>query len=108
MKERQVILPLSVREYIGEIADYIIELSTHDHALRYVHELVAEINNLSYLADALPASDSPFVLKYHGKAKRFNAKHGVWCVIFHIDGDFVMFGYSNSRPHTKKLYFCRK
>jgi plasmid stabilization system protein ParE len=90
MKERQVILPLSVREYLGEIADYIIELSTHDHALRYVHELVAEINHLSYLADALPASDSLFVLKYHEKAKRFNAKHGVWCVIFHIDGDFVI------------------
>lgn len=90
MTERQVILPMSVREYLGEIADYIVALNNRDHALRYVHELVAEIYNLSYLADTLPSSDSPFVLKYHDKAKRYNVKHSIWCVIFHIDGDFVI------------------
>ena len=90
MTERQVILPLSVREYLGEIADYIVALNNRDHASRYVHELVAEINNLSYLADTLPISDSPFVLKYHDKAKRYNVRHGIWCVIFHIDGDFAI------------------
>ena len=90
MTERKVILPLSVREYLDKIADYIIEFSTRDHAIRYIHELVAEISDLSYLADTLPPSDSPFVLKYHEKAKRYNVKHGVWCVIFHIEGDFVI------------------
>ena len=90
MLERQVILPLSVRGYLNEIAGYIIEFSTIEHAIRYVHELVAEINDLSYLADSLPASTSPFVLQYHEYAKRYNVKQGVWCVIFHIEGDYVI------------------
>ena len=90
MLERQVILPLSVRGYLNEIASYIIELSTIEHAIRYVHELVTEINDLSYLADSLPASTSPFILQYHENAKRYNVKQGVWCVIFHVEGKYVI------------------
>lgn len=90
MKERLVIIPLSVRLYMDEIADHIIELSRPEHAVRYVHEMVAEINELSYMADILPKSHSTYIKKHHPDAKRYNIKHGTWCVIFHVEGDFVM------------------
>lgn len=90
MKERLVIIPLSVRLYMDEIADHIIELSRPEHAVRYVHEMVAEINELSYMADILPESHSTYIKKHHPDAKRYNIKHGTWCVIFHVEGDFVM------------------
>lgn len=90
MRERRVIIPLSVRLYMDEIADHIIELSRPEHAVRYVHEMVAEINELSYMADMLPESHSTYIKKHHPDAKRYNIKHGTWCVIFHVEGEYVL------------------
>ena len=90
MRDRRVIIPLSVRLYMDEIADHIIELSRPEHAVRYVHEMVAEIKDLSHIADMLPDSDSTFIKKHHPNAKRYNIKHGTWCVIFHVEDDFVI------------------
>lgn len=90
MRERRVIIPLSVRLYMDEIADHIIELSRPEHAVRYVHEMVAEINELSYMADMLPESHSTYIKKHHPDAKRYNIKHGTWCVIFHVEGEYVI------------------
>ena len=90
MRERRVIIPLSVRRYMDEIADHIIELSRPEHAVRYVHEMVAEINELSYMADMLPESHSTYIKKHHPDAKRYNIKHGTWCVIFHVEGEYVI------------------
>ena len=90
MRERRVIIPLSVRLYMDEIADHIIELSRPEHAVRYVHEMVAEINELSYMADMLPDSHSTYIKKHHPDAKRYNIKHGTWCVIFHVEGEYVI------------------
>ena len=90
MRERRVIIPLSIRLYMDEIAAHIIEVSRHEHAVRYVHEMVTEINELSYIADMLPESYSTYIKKHHPKANRYNIKHGTWCVIFHVEGDFVM------------------
>ena len=90
MRERRVILPVSVRLYLDEIADHIIEVSRPEHAVRYVHEMVKEINDLSFMADMLPESLSTYIKKHHPNAKRYNIKHGTWCVIFHIEGDFVI------------------
>lgn len=84
--ERQVILPITVRYDIDEIADYIIGLNTREHAVQYVRELLAEISELSFLADTLPVSTSPFILQYHKNA----IKHGVWCVIFHVENNYVI------------------
>lgn len=81
---------MTVRLYLDELADYIIGISRPEHAVRYVHEMVAEIQQLSYLADSLPVSQSIYVRKHHPKAKRYNVKHGIWCVIFHVEGDFVL------------------
>ena len=90
MRVRRVIIPLSVRLYMDEIADHIIELSRPEHAVRYVHEMVAEINELSYMADMLPESHSTYIKKHHPDAKRYNIKHGTWCVIFHVEGEYVI------------------
>lgn len=90
MRERRVIIPLSVRLYMDEIADHIIELSRPEHAVRYVHEMVAEINELSYMADMLPESHSTYIKKHHPNAKRYNIKHSTWCVIFHVEGEYVI------------------
>ena len=90
MRERRVIIPLSARLYMDEIADHIIELSRPEHAVRYVHEMVAEINELSYMADMLPESHSTYIKKHHPNAKRYNIKHGTWCVIFHVEGEYVI------------------
>ena len=90
MRERRVIIPLSVRLYMDEIADHIIELSRPEHAVRYVHEMVAEINKLSYMVDMLPESNSTYIKKHHPNAKRYNIKNGIWCVIFHVEEEFVI------------------
>lgn len=90
MMERRVIIPLSVRLYMDEIADHIIELSRPEHAVRYVHEMMAEINELSYIADMLPESHSTYIKKFYPDAKRYNIKHGTWCVIFHVEGEYVI------------------
>ena len=90
MRKRRVIIPLSVRLYLDDIADHIVDISRQEHAVRYVHEMVAEISELSYLADSLPVSRSTEVQCYHPQAKRLNIKHGTWCVIFHTDGDYVI------------------
>ena len=42
------------------------------------------------MADMLPESLSTYIKKHHPNAKRYNIKHGTWCVIFHIEGDFVI------------------
>ena len=90
MRKRRVIIPLSVRLYMDEIADHIIKLSRPEHAVRYIHEMVAEINELSYIADMLSESYSTYIKKHHPDAKRYNIKNGTWCVIFHVEGDFVI------------------
>ena len=56
MTEYRVIIPLSVKLYMDEISDHIIAISRPEHAIRYIHEMIAEIRTLSYLADALPYS----------------------------------------------------
>lgn len=90
MKEFRVIIPLSIQLYMDEITDHIIAISHPEHAIRYIHEMIEEIRTLSYLADALPDSQSHFVKKIHPQGKRFNIKHGTWCVIFHIDHEYVI------------------
>lgn len=90
MRRYRVIIPLSVRLFLDEIAENIIAISRPEHAVRYVHEMVTEINDLSYLADVLPDSYSSYIKRHHPNAKRHNVKHGTWCVIFHVEGDYVI------------------
>ena len=90
MRERRVIIPLSVRLYLDEISNHIIEISRPEHAVRYVHEMVAEINELSYLADTLPVSHSAYIKRHHPQAKTTTVAKSKLTVIFHIEGDYVI------------------
>ena len=38
----------------------------------------------------LPESHSTYIKKHHPDAKRYNIKHGTWCVIFHVEGEYVI------------------
>ena len=42
------------------------------------------------MADMLPESNSTYIKKHHPNAKRYNIKNGIWCVIFHVEEDFVI------------------
>lgn len=90
MTLRRVIVPTSVRGELDVLAEYIISISTPEHAERYTTELVAEIRQLSYLADSIRRSYNPYVLSFHPRAKQIPLRHGVLTAIFHVEGDFVI------------------
>lgn len=69
MTEYRVIIPLSVRLYMDDISNHIIAISQPEHAIRYIHEMIAEIRTLSYLADALPYSRDSFIKRIHPHGK---------------------------------------
>ena len=60
MRERRVIIPLSVRLYMDEIADHIIELSRPEHAVRYVHEMVADMKKVQWTFDSEAENKTSF------------------------------------------------
>ena len=66
------------------------DMDKKNFAIAEINRDGKEQNELSYLADILPESHSSYIKKHHPKAKRYNIKHGTWCVIFHVDGAFVM------------------
>lgn len=41
---------------IDKIAEFVVSVSTPEHAVKYVHELQAEIMSLRYLAGIIPES----------------------------------------------------
>ena len=90
MRERRVIIPLSVRLYMDEIADHIIELSRPEHAVRYIHEMVAEINELSYMADMLQSHIPPISRSTTPmpSVTTSNTAHGVLSSI--VEGEYVI------------------
>lgn len=54
---------------IDEIAEFIVSVSSPEHAVRYVDELQAEILSLRYLAGIIPESRYQTVRQYHPCAK---------------------------------------
>ena len=90
MKHYVVSVKDAVFDDIDSIADFIISISTPEHAIRYKNQLISEIATLSYLADAIAFSDWKTAMECHPKAKRLITKNRKWNVIFHIDGDFVI------------------
>lgn len=90
MKTYTVIVRDEVFADIDLLADYIISLSTAEHAEAYTHMLVQEIRALEYLAAMIPFSPWELTKKYHPYAKVMVSRNRKWCVIFHIDGEFVV------------------
>jgi len=59
------------------------------HALRYADDLIAEINQLSYLSDAMAVIPSKTLAQYHPLAQRLQSNNRKWCIIFHKTDKFV-------------------
>lgn len=89
MRKYKIVVSEDVDKDFNDIADFITSLNTVDSAIVYKNNLIAEIAELSYLADSIPCSDHKTILKYHPKAKRLLTKNKKWNVIFYISGDFV-------------------
>jgi plasmid stabilization system protein ParE len=75
---------------IGDIANYIVAVSTPEHAAKYARELQAEIMSLSYLAGIIPESRYLSVRHYHPHAKQLRTHNKQLNIIFHIEGNVAI------------------
>ena len=90
MKEYKVRILDTVFSDIDDIADFIVSVSTLEHAAKYARELGAEIMTLRYLADFIPESRYRSVRHYHPHAKQLRTRNKQLNIIFHIEGDYVI------------------
>ncbi len=90
MKRYLVSVRNDVFDDIDSISDFIISISTPEHAIKYKNQLISEIETLSYLADTMGFSQWKTAKKFHPKAKRLITKNRKWNVIFHIEGNYVI------------------
>jgi hypothetical protein len=64
MKIREIIILPQVRDDLAEIIEFITFNTSEENALRYTDDLIAEINKLSYLADAMAVIPSKVLAQY--------------------------------------------
>ena len=89
MKIREVIILPQVRDDLAEIIEFITYKTSEENALRYADELIDEINQLSYLADAMAEIPSKTLAQYHPLAQRLLSHNRKWCFIFHKTDRYV-------------------
>ena len=87
MKEFEVKILDSAFADIDVIADFIVSVSTPEHAVRYTRELGDEILNLRYLAGIIPESNYFSAHQYHPHAKLLSVMNRQLVVIFHEEND---------------------
>ena len=87
MKEYKVRILDVVFNDIDDIADFIVSVSTLEHAVKYARELGAEIMTLRYLAGIIPESRYRSVRFYHPHAKQLRTRNKQFNIVFHIEGD---------------------
>lgn len=90
MNYYKVAVSKNVFTEIEEIADFIIKISTPEHAVKYKNQLILEISSLSYMADVINYSQWKIAKCCHPKAKRMITKNKKWNIIFHVDGIYVI------------------
>lgn len=90
MNEYRVRILDVVFDDIDDIADFIVSVSNPEHAVKYVHDLIAEIMTLRYLAGIIPESRYRSVLKYHPNARQLRTRNKQFNIIFHIEGDVAI------------------
>jgi hypothetical protein len=78
-----------VRDDLAEIIEFITFNTSEENALHYADDLIAEINQLSYLADAMAVIPSKTLAQYHPLAQRLLSNNRKWCIIFHKTDKFV-------------------
>lgn len=86
MNYYKVAISKNVFTEIEEIADFIIKISTPEHAIKYKNQLISEIAALSYMADVINYSQWKVAKRCHPKAKRMITKNKKWNVVFHVEG----------------------
>ena len=89
MKIREVIILPQVRNDLAELIEFITYNTSEENALRYADELVEEVNQLSYLADAMAVIPSKTLAQYHPLAQRLLSNNRKWCIIFHKTEKYV-------------------
>ena len=89
MNIREVIVLPQVRDDFAEIIEFITYNTSEENALRYADELIAEINQLSYLSDAMAVIPSKTLALYHPLAQRLLSNNRKWCIIFHKTEKYV-------------------
>ena len=89
MKIREVIILPQVRDDLAEIIEFVTFNTSEENALRYADDLIAEINQLSYLADAMAVIPSKTLAQYHPLAQRLLSNNRKWCIVFHKTDRFV-------------------
>ena len=89
MKIREVIILPQVKDDLTEIIEFITYNTSEENALRYADELIAEINQLSYLADAMAEIPSKTLAQYHPLAQRLLSNNSKWCIVFHKTERYV-------------------
>ena len=75
---------------IDDIAEFIVNVSTPEHAVRYARELQAEIMSLRYLAGIIPESRYRTVRQYHPHAKQLRTRNRKLNIIFHTEGNLAI------------------
>ena len=90
MIEKQVMLADEVLTDMEDISDFIIAVSRPSHAERYIFEILAELNSLSYLGAILQKTKYGYPKRFHPEAKMLKLHNKPMCAIFHIDGDYVI------------------
>ena len=83
MKRYVVSVSERVFDEIDSISDFIIPISTPEHAIRYKNQLIAEIQTLSYLADAIlfRIGKQPKNVTLKQKGLSHKTKSGMWLSI---------------------------
>ena len=89
MKEYKVRILDTVFADIDDIADFIVSVSTLEHAAKYARELGAEIMTLRYLADFIPESRYRKVRHKQHEDKELSTHKKQLNIICHIEGDKV-------------------
>ncbi|MBR6092405.1 MAG: hypothetical protein IKQ09_06280 [Bacteroidales bacterium] len=90
MKYYKVSVSKTVLAEIEEISDFIISISTPEHAIRYKNQIIGEIATLSYLGGIINYSQWKLAKRYNPQAKRYITKNKKWNIIFHIVGEYVI------------------
>lgn len=90
MKEYTLKYSEAAANDLGRLASFATQMHTLDFAKRYVAQLRNEIEQLSYLADALPQSRYELPLAYHHDAKTLIVGNRKLTVIFHTDNENVL------------------
>lgn len=89
MKIREVIILPQVRDDLAEIIEFVTFNTSEENAMRYADELLFEIDQLSYLADAMAVIPSRTLAQYHPLAQRLLTKNRKWCIVFHKTEHYV-------------------